>query len=54
MLVTGFGAVEVGDQRQVVRAGVDRHQVGLAVEVADEESAPGSAADGEGLGVRCR
>ena len=46
-------ALEVGDQRQVVRPGVDRHQVGLAVEVADEGRA-GIGADGEGSRIRGR
>ena len=43
-------AEEVGDQRQVVSPGIDRDQVGLAVEAAHEEQ-PGIVADREGLGI---
>ena len=43
-------AHEVGDERQVVRPGVDRHQVGLAVEVADEQRSR-LAAHGKDRGV---
>ena len=48
--MTGSEPMKSEISGQVVRPGIDRHQVGLAVEVADEERS-GIGADGEGLGI---